>query len=192
MTTATHDPARDQSAAAIREALARRGQTSTDFARELKISTAALSNWITGKAIPSLSIRPRVAQALGIDPDLLQPTGNLREQAKQAKRPAAKKGRPRTMAKTRAGPAAKAVALLAARNGAKVPHAQSVSPSHARHTQTTDTFGFAARSDGTMHVRLDMILDFEKGAGLMKYLLDFGLVPAPTETTQPDHEGTKP
>jgi hypothetical protein len=123
-----------------------------------KSQRGAVSHWVVGKNGPGPTIRPKLAEALGLTEEQLTVPGSRR---------AANFNPPK---KDRAlGPAQRAVALVAT-------HAPEILAPPPGPPPAQDVFVIRARTDGTMQVRLDANLPYAKGSQLVQYLLSFGLV----------------
>jgi hypothetical protein len=124
-----------------------------------KAQRGAVAHWVKGKNGPSANLRPRLAEVLGL------PEDQLISGTRGGGRAAANFNPPKDMA----GPARRAVALVAT-------HAPEILAPPPGPPPAQDVFVIRARSDGTMQVRLDANLPYAKGSQLVQYLLSFGLV----------------
>jgi hypothetical protein len=148
---------------AIRHAMITRHMTVamlTDALGMEKSQRGGVSHWVVGKNGPSVTVRPRLAEILGLDEAQLTVPGAGRGRA------APNFQRPDAEGEI-VGPAQRAVALVATR----APELLQPGPPPA-----TDVFVIRARSDGTMGIRLDASLPYAKGTQLVQFLLNFGLV----------------
>ena len=138
-----------------------------DLADKLGVHYGTISNYMTGRAIPSPAALPVLRSQLKLNDETIGMIASLH---------AAGKG---------LGPAQRAVALHAARDA----HVQVIPPSQPRpspgngYDKDPGVFGMRVDEDGTMHLWLRTKLPFEKGSTLLRTLLDFGLV-----TEKPNHD----
>lgn len=125
----------------------------------------AVGNWIIGKNGVSDPYRPKLAAILGLDEAHLK-TPELPGVRKSGHNDS----RPKLVPPT--GPAQRAVALVQQQqiNGGAAPQLLPTLP------PVSDVFTIRARSDGTMIVKLDANLNYERGSQLVQFLLGFGLV----------------
>lgn len=66
----------------LRELLAKRGNTQSELAEYLSISTQAVSKWCRGENMPDIALLPRIASFLDVSVDELLGVGDIRKQKK--------------------------------------------------------------------------------------------------------------
>jgi transcriptional regulator with XRE-family HTH domain len=146
--------------ALIRQAIELKGLTPKQVAGQLGLTDKTGStvwNWVTGRNSPSPGYRDKLAKLLDLDVSEIAPDG--------AGKPGRKKVKPGP------GPAAQAVALYA--QHAEV-HAPVLAPPRA--APAADLFAATIRADGTMRLKLDLVLDLAKGMALTQTLFAAGVL----------------
>lgn len=167
---------------ALNAAIQRSGLSKTEIAKALDVSTASVFIWTGAKGSVRAPQASKLGKLLDVDPASItspkpKPNGGGRPGA----------GRPKG-SRTRtpnAGPAARAVALLEARQpvltAQPVPAAQGAS--RRPHGGPSDkqagvgVFGMEVREDGVMAVWVRTEYPLEKGAEFVRWLLAFGVTP---------------
>ena len=110
----------------------------------------AVYNWVAGKNAPNPEMRAKLAKVLDLDEAVL--TSPL---------PPGSRGKPMAAL----GPAQRAVVLASAQAGPML----LVDP-------VRDVFSIVGRSDGQLSIRLQVVLDAQRGMALARFLMDFGLI----------------
>jgi transcriptional regulator with XRE-family HTH domain len=190
MTVNQPKPALEETAARIRNAIAALGLNYRQVAEELGLQDkggASIHNWATGKHAPSPAHRERLAEILGLEVSDIIPEGwstaggvktgpkksgltneerleIKRERDREYQRRAYRKNNPD--ARSYAGPAERAVALY---TEAVVPGQPPLTP-RAVPSRIEDVFTTAIRADGSMQVRLNLILPMIEGIALVQML----------------------
>jgi transcriptional regulator with XRE-family HTH domain len=188
MPSATRKDHLQATAQVLRQAIAAYPGTIPEIARRIGKSPATLHLWSKGYHSVSRENARALAKVLGIDPGTIASArlDDSRGQPRKGKPKRGKAGRPPgSPHKTTNGPAARAVALLEARSPVLVtaqPANGVQGASRApREGGAPGVFRMEARADGTVAIWVQTVYPMEKGAQFVRWLLDFGVLPAPPD-----------
>ena len=193
MPTATKKDYLQPTARVLEAAIAAHDLTLPQIATRIGMSPATLHLWQRGYHGVSPDNAKALGKVLNIDPASIVSGVDGGPGRKGGKRQEA--GRPmRALNKKTNGPAARAVALLEATQApqdtrgatgtlsAQYAAQHASQPRHGANGHAAPgVFRMEARADGTVAIWVQTVYPMEKGADFVKWLLDFGVLPAPPE-----------
>jgi transcriptional regulator with XRE-family HTH domain len=165
MVTSYHRPALEPTARLLREAMEAKGMTSRTLSAVLGCSWNTVYNRAHARAAVSVEAAQRMAKALDVPWEPLVSPVPPKGEAPKLK---AKRGRSRS----KPGPASRALALHEA---ARPPVPLQPAPASAPAPRPTPVLAFELWSDGTATIAVKTQLPADRGAQLLRQLLDFGL-----------------
>lgn len=175
MPSATKKEHLQATAQVLQQALVSYPGTIPEIAERIGKSPATLHLWSKGYHAVSPQNARALAKVLGIDPRTIVSGPNGHGGARK------RQGRPKgSLNRATSGPAARAVALLEAREPVlTLPAINGVQGASRR--PPGGVFRMEVRDNGTMAIWVQTEYPIDKGTQFVRWLLDFGLMPAPPD-----------